>query len=393
MKIALVCEFPFIHPQKGVELRLHQTAELLSEIGTVWPVIITRFETPSARLDDLREKFGSVSYIIPTEEPDTSMKSKLLRLIARKKVADRGYHVSADARADLIKQLQACDVVWFHSLKVADSLGTYRWTNGILDFDDLHSKKYLQAAKLDHQLKVKIKGRWLALCWRQWELDALQRFQRVVVCSEEDRKFMGSQEQIEVIQNIFARQGPIENPRDPSGDRVGFIGTLEYAANRDAVRWFVDTVLPLLVKLNPSIQFRIAGKIPAGMAPIDHPNVNLLGFVDNLADEMATWSASVAPLRVGSGTRLKILESFSRRCPVVSTTVGCYGLKVENRVDLLIGDSAEQFALACNELCNSPALGAQLSASACLKWQQNYTLEAVRPVVRRLASITTEPDQ
>ena len=75
MKIALVSEFPFIRPQKGVELRLHQTAELLAEMGTVWPVIVTRLEAPADRLNDLRERFGSLTYVIPTEEPASSAKS------------------------------------------------------------------------------------------------------------------------------------------------------------------------------------------------------------------------------------------------------------------------------------------------------------------------------
>ena len=107
-------------------------------------------------------------------------------------------------------------------------------------------------------------------------------------------------------------------------------------------------------------------------------------FVENLADEMATWSASVAPVRVGSGTRLKILESFSRQCPVVTTTLGCYGLNVRNRIQVMIGDSAEEFAAACHELFRTPGLGARLSSAAFLLWQEKYTLNAVRPVVHQL---------
>ena len=88
-----------------------------------------------------------------------------------------------------------------------------------------------------------------------------------------------------------------------------------------------------------------------GLLPSSSP-----GRVPEIEPELARADIAVVPLRIGSGTRLKILESFAHRIPVVSTTVGADGLDVENGVHLLLADRPEDFALACRRLVEDPAL-------------------------------------
>ena len=71
----------------------------------------------------------------------------------------------------------------------------------------------------------------------------------------------------------------------------------------------------------------------------------------------------LVPLRFGGGTRLKILESFARGCPVVSTTVGCEGLAVEDERELLIADGAPALARSIDLLLSNPKLGQRLATS------------------------------
>ena len=68
--------------------------------------------------------------------------------------------------------------------------------------------------------------------------------------------------------------------------------------------------------------------------------------------ELAQADVAVVPIRYGSGTRLKILESFAHRVPVVSTTIGAEGLQVEHGVHLLLADDPEAFAAACERLAD-----------------------------------------
>jgi glycosyltransferase involved in cell wall biosynthesis len=99
---------------------------------------------------------------------------------------------------------------------------------------------------------------------------------------------------------------------------------------------------------------------------------------------MAGWSCSVAPIRVGSGTRIKILDAFRHGCPVVSTTLGCSGLDVTHDRELLIADRPDDFAKACVELCRNGDLRGRLRARAHRTWEERFTPEAIAPVFQSL---------
>jgi glycosyltransferase involved in cell wall biosynthesis len=380
MKIALVCQYPFLRPTKGVELRLNQIASILSELGTVWPVIVTRMDTDESRLEELRQRFGRVSRIIPSRSPGSSIVSKLSRAFRSKAIAKRGF--SLDWGSELIEELQQCDAVWFHSLAVADSLGVYEWVNGIVDLDDLHSEKHRQQAALAKNVVRRSAALWRAWIWRTWERDALRRFHFVVVCSDNDKKLLDST-------NVVAVANTVDEPttktaRRPLPDRIGFIGTLEYYANQDAVSWFISSILPIILVARPTVRVRIAGNLPSSYTPPSHSNVDFLGYVNDLETEVATWSASVAPVQIGGGTRLKILDAFKLKCPVVSTSLGCYGLRAMHNREILIGDSPAEFATACLGLCQSPEQGQNLASAAYKLWQSRFTSAAIRPVIHEL---------
>jgi glycosyltransferase involved in cell wall biosynthesis len=386
MKIAFVCEFTFSPPSKGVEVRLHHTADLLGEIGDVVPFIVTRLAIDPVRFDALRTRYEGAVHLIPSEEPPRSIFAKLARVTSRKSVAGRGYHLTDPACSNLVTKLREYDLVWFHSLKVADSIGVYKWQHGVVDLDDLHSQKYLQAARLTTNLVARVKNLWSALIWTRWERDALQRFAQVVVCSHEDRRFLPAASNVAVLPNVLESGHQRMIVRRPSPDRIGFIGTLEYFANQDALAWFISEILPMLVQERPGIRLRVAGAIPKGFTFPSNSVVEVLGYVNDLATEMATWSASVAPLRIGGGTRLKILESFMQRCPVVSTQLGCYGLGVTDKLELLVANSPRQFAKACADLCASVSLAETISATAFAHWKTNFTRESIRPTVGAIAA-------
>jgi glycosyltransferase involved in cell wall biosynthesis len=90
---------------------------------------------------------------------------------------------------------------------------------------------------------------------------------------------------------------------------------------------------------------------------------------------------AVVPLRVGSGTRIKILEAFSYRLPVVSTSIGAEGLDIQNGSELLIADSSEAFARCCLNIAEDPILAASLGRRGRIWVEKNHTIRAVRQVL------------
>ena len=117
-------------------------------------------------------------------------------------------------------------------------------------------------------------------------------------------------------------------------------------------------------------------------------NIEPLGWLADAAAEMATWSLTVVPILTGGGTRVKMAEAFSRRCPVVSTLLGAYGYDVSDGQELLIADAPKDFAAKCEQLLGSPALGGTLAANAWKKFIQSWTwdaqAESVATVVKKV---------
>jgi glycosyltransferase involved in cell wall biosynthesis len=152
---------------------------------------------------------------------------------------------------------------------------------------------------------------------------------------------------------------PDSSPVDP--DALLFVGSLNYRPNADGVAWFVDEVLPRVRRARPAAVLTIVGpSTPALLRRLAAPGVTVTGAVDDVLPYLRRASVVVAPLRVGGGTRLKVLEGLSMAKPVVSTTLGAEGLEVADGEHLLLADGAAEMADSILRLLADPALRRRL---------------------------------
>lgn len=166
---------------------------------------------------------------------------------------------------------------------------------------------------------------------------------------------------------------------EASPPRLIYPGAVTYDANLDAVRWFLAEVMPRVYAVRPDTEFWVTGD--TGDVPIDQlPNRHLARFTGRLADvksAVGESSVTVVPLRVGGGTRLKVLESLGLGTPVVSTAKGVEGLDVVDGTDLLVGDTPEAFSAHVLRVLADPALAARLSAAGRARVASTYTWDAI----------------
>jgi glycosyltransferase involved in cell wall biosynthesis len=140
---------------------------------------------------------------------------------------------------------------------------------------------------------------------------------------------------------------------------------MSYLPCADGATWFCDEILPLIRGRGANAETWIVGADPpAEVTALAGPDVRVTGRVADVTPYYERSLVSVVPLRAGSGTRLKILESMALGRPVVSTTVGCAGLDVVNGEHLLIADTAAEFAEATVRLLTDRALRSRIAASA-----------------------------
>jgi glycosyltransferase involved in cell wall biosynthesis len=156
-----------------------------------------------------------------------------------------------------------------------------------------------------------------------------------------------------------------DQPGPHSGDLV-FTGKMDFRPNVDAVLWFTQGVLPLIREELPETRFWVVGKDPhPRLAPLGgDPAVVLTGAVEDVRPYIAAAAVYVVPLRIGGGTRLKVLEAMAMGKAVVSTALGCEGFDVVPDQELVVADTPSEFAAAVLALLRDPSRGERLGRAA-----------------------------
>ena len=176
-----------------------------------------------------------------------------------------------------------------------------------------------------------------------------------------------------------------------SNHKILFMGTMSYYPNIDGVLYFVEEILPLIWQRVPKLVFCIAGCQPPQSIQklaIDHPAIEVIADPEDMSIVAAQCSVSVVPLRFGSGTRIKILHSMAMGLPVVSSTIGCEGLDIRDRQDLLIRDVPADFALGIIRLIEDRELWHTLNQNGRRLVENNYDWTAIfRDYERELLKI------
>jgi glycosyltransferase involved in cell wall biosynthesis len=167
---------------------------------------------------------------------------------------------------------------------------------------------------------------------------------------------------------------------------VLFQGLLRYPPNIDAARWLANEVGPALRRQVPDVRIRLVGDHPPELGSLhDPPRVTLVGRVPDITTELVQADLVVAPLRYGSGTRLKIIEAFAQRIPVAATSIGSEGLGAEDGVHLLVGDSTPALVDACARLLREPALRAEVVVRAHELFERRFRSEVIEEEIAALA--------
>lgn len=216
----------------------------------------------------------------------------------------------------------------------------------------------------------------LASEWERWQRLAAAEADAVVVCSTLDAERLSMP--CAVIPNVYPRVDRLpagtDGPRSSAaGFAIAFVGTMRYAPNMQAARFFARDVLPLIRALIPETSFRIIGE---GSHLVDDlrriEGVSVHGYVRDVETALASVDVLVAPVFFGGGTRVKILEGFARGIPVVATTMAAEGLDAVDGVHLLVADTPASFATAVVRLHRDVQLRTRLVDAARTLYERRY---------------------
>lgn len=168
-------------------------------------------------------------------------------------------------------------------------------------------------------------------------------------------------------------------PQPLRRDRIVFTGSMDWRPNQDAARYFASDILPLLNAKTPQIRCTFVGRSPPddvrSLGSI--AGMEITGTVADVRPYIEEASVYVVPLRIGGGTRLKILEALAMGRAVVSTTVGAEGLDLVDGKHILLADDPSAFAERVHQLLQDPVRCQELGAAGRELVEQRYGWDAL----------------
>lgn len=293
------------------------------------------------------------------------------------------------------------DLTWFASGEVYAALGPEAPRPAIVDLVDLESEK-LRGRTRSRASGARSRGQlWArtsytldrvdAARWLRIERRAATSERATLVCSTVDAARVPVPG-VRVVPNGFdlpegAFVAPVGRPRPRT---LTSVSLLTYGPNADAARFLVNEVFALVRRALPDATLRLVGAHEGRLADLARVDgVELLGPVEDLDPVFEGTGAVVAPIRFGSGTRLKVLEAFARRLPLVTTTIGCEGIAVEPGRHALVADSPKALADAAVTLLTDVEVADRVALAGQELWKHNYRWDDVLAPIPQLVAEAT----
>jgi glycosyltransferase involved in cell wall biosynthesis len=261
-----------------------------------------------------------------------------------------------------------------------------------------HPRRVMDRSRVDWMYQTEVLatlkqgwvGKWMArenlFKIAKLEREVRRELALSVVCGPDDQTFLesklGASEKVFVLPNganvgFFNADewlpAPTEKPT------ALFCGALDYTPNTDGLKWYFETIHPLVLAKCPEFRVILVGKNPTPEVKryADLESVDFEGEVPDVRPYYQKAWMQMVPLRIGGGTRLKIAEGLSMANPVVSTALGAQGLELEHDKHLLLGDTPEDFAGAMLRYASDPELRRGQGAAGRARILELYTWGAL----------------
>ena len=170
-----------------------------------------------------------------------------------------------------------------------------------------------------------------------------------------------------------------QHARTRQRDSLLFVGNFHHFPNVDAVLFFYREIFPLILSQKPDVMLNIVGaELPDEIIRLqEHSNVVVTGDVKDIERYFGTHEILIAPIRIGSGVRVKILEAFAAGTPVVSTSIGAEGIDLQDGQEILLADCPADFSRCVLNLLGDRGLYHQLAKSAHRLIAEQYDYGAI----------------
>jgi len=287
--------------------------------------------------------------------------------------------------ADYIKNLTneiKFDVFYCDHLTSASYLSHIENVNEIFKFYDEHninSQAMFTYAKWENNFVRKLVYILEGIKFRLYEKKKIPQFDKIFAISPEDLKTLRCF--IDHPDKASFLPTPINanNLYRFGSKNILFIGLMSWWPNEQGVTWFVNEVFPFILKEIPEAKFQIIGdNVSNKIKALAGDDIEVLGYVSDLQKYYENAGVFIAPINIGGGIRIKILNAMGRGMPVISTSLGASGIDIKNGRELILADKPFEFAKGIISLLNNRDKAERVSKAAISFINNQYSLRKAR---------------
>lgn len=305
-------------------------------------------------LPELRQYCDHIDYVLKGRRPADKNIAEIARCFLNgRPLAAHPYFYSemASKIRDVVTERNIDIVQIEHSLMsvYVEAIPAGSGCRTVLSFHNVAFNQYKRMAGMKISAGQRLLYRLKGLVMRRWETKYAKKFDKCIVVSPDEGRLLQTiapDLDISVVENgVDTGLYKLLN-NAPGNKTLLFVGTMQYPPNIDAVLYFCENIMPLIRRQIPDVKLIVAGHEPPPEIRrlAEQGNVIVTGYAPDLIPLYERSDVTVVPLRVGGGTRLKILESMALGRAVVSTSLGCEGLSVTDGENMMIADRPSEFA-------------------------------------------------
>ena len=353
MNILLLTPYLPYPPHSGGSIRTFNLIKLISKYHNVSLLSLVQKDETNY-ISDLK-KYCNV-YSLPLK---STKYGRLKSLLSANPYVTMSKHFSTENEKELHRIINNNDfsIIQVESLLMYAYVKNFKVIPKVLDAHNIESDILYRTAlsKLDFRSVLNFVDYLKNI---KYEQNAVQNFDACLAVSENDYKRLSNMgaTKLMTLPNCVDLDYFYPNERKDYNPKIVFTGLMNWHPNIDAIEFFCKETYPVLKKRIPEIKFYVVGRDPnKTIQKLDKcDDIFVTGEVADVRPFISNSDICIVPLRIGGGTRLKILEYFAMEKPVISTSIGAEGLDVENGKHLIIEDKISKFPDRILELLNDP---------------------------------------
>lgn len=341
----------------GHSLRSFNLLKQVAAKNNIHLLSFVKYQQEYNSIDELEKICQSVElFEVPENRSKVSLIKTLVFSLLKRKAFVVCKYDTQPMRLAIRRKLSenSINIVHFDMLPLAIYLDEMRGQKTVLDEHNVESMLLKQ--RVDTQTRQVSK--WFfseqQRLLEQFEKSACHGVDYIVSCSQDDKKILNNfapNTPVEVVPNgvdtcFFAPDSTVHE----EDFRMIFVGGLNWFPNLDALQWFDKMIMPKILRDFPRAHLHIIGQKGDTISWLNQGSITCHGFVEDIRPHIAMASVFVVPLRIGGGTRLKILNAMSMGKAVVSTTIGAEGLGLISGENIVLADQENEFSIKVKKL-------------------------------------------